>query len=461
MSTGALSRETASGPTVLSRVTLVGERRRVDLVLPAREPVGLLLPEVMRLLDDRVEGRPASRHLVTVDGSALDHDSTLESAGIRDGAVLRLVRAEDAPPAPVVHDVTDEVAEDLGHRAWVWGPAARRVTSGAASVGWVLVAALFARAQYDGAVVAGALLGAAGTAAVAGSVLGRVGRHGLAATLLCAAGVLGVLGVWSLVDDLGGTSAGAVRLAGVAAVGVLVLALLGLFTPLGRGGLVGAAAVAVTAVGWETVLAVQSGAGTPEQQARVGAVLGVVCVVVLGVLPRLALMASGLSGLDDRRAGGVSVSRHQVSAALAAAHRGLVLATVTVAASAAAAAVLALRDPSVWTVALAAVVAVVLALRARAFPLAAEVVVLLAAAAGVTVRLLLLWAERSSAAAPLAVLVVLAVLPLLVLAVQPAEHVRVRLRRVGDLLESVGVIALLPLLVGVFGVYGRLLDTFA
>ncbi|MFC8421545.1 type VII secretion integral membrane protein EccD [Streptomyces sp. NPDC057236] len=461
MSTGALSRETAGGPTVLSRVTLVGERRRVDLVLPAREPVGLLLPEIMRLLDDRVEGRPASRHLVTVDGSALDHDSTLETAGVRDGAVLRLVRAEDAPPAPVVHDVTDEVAEDLGHRAWVWGPAARRVTAGAASVGWMVVAALFARAQYDRTAVAGALLAAAGLAAVTGAVLGRLRRNGPAATLLCGAGALGVPGVWSLVDVVGGTSAGALRLAGVAAVSVLVLALLGLFTPLGRGGVVGAGAVAVTAVGWEAVVAVQSGAGTAEQQARVGAVLGVVCVVVLGMLPRLALMASGLSGLDDRRAGGTSVSRHQVSAALAAAHRGLVLATVTVAGSAAVAAVLALRDPSVWTVPLAAVVAVVLALRARAFPLVAEVVVLLAAAAGVAVRLLTVWAERSSAAAPSAVLVVLAVLPLLVLAVQPAEHVRVRLRRAGDLLESVGVIALLPLLVGVFGVYGRLLDTFA
>ncbi|MGW4020918.1 type VII secretion integral membrane protein EccD [Streptomyces sp. NPDC005009] len=461
MSTGALSRETAGGPTVLSRVTLVGERRRVDLVLPAREPVGLLLPEIMRLLDDRVEGRPASRHLVTVDGSALDHDSTLETAGIRDGAVLRLVRAEDAPPAPVVHDVTDEVAEDLGHRAWVWGPAARRVTAGAASVGWMVVAALFARAQYDRTVVAGALLAAAGLAAVTGAVLGRLRRHGPAATLLCGAGALGVPGVWSLVDVVGGSSAGALRLAGVAAVSVLVLALLGLFTPLGRGGVVGAGAVAVTAVGWEAVVAVQSGAGTAEQQARVGAVLGVVCVVVLGMLPRLALMASGLSGLDDRRARGISVSRHQVSAALAASHRGLVLATVTVAGSAAVAAVLALRDPSVWTVPLAAVVAVVLALRARAFPLVAEVVVLLAAAAGVAVRLLTVWAERSSAAAAPAVLVVLAVLPLLVLAVQPAEHVRVRLRRAGDLLESVGVIALLPLLVGVFGVYGRLLDTFA
>ncbi|MBT3151114.1 type VII secretion integral membrane protein EccD [Streptomyces sp. CHD11] len=461
MSTGALSRETASGPAVLSRVTLVGERRRVDLVLPAREPVGLLLPEIMRVLDDRAAGRPAVRHLVTVDGSALDHDSTLESAGIRDGAVLRLVRAEDAPPAPVVHDVTDEVAEDLGHRAWVWGPAARRVTAGVACVGWVVVAALFARAQYDRSVVAGALLAAAGAAAVAGAVLGRVRRHALAATLLCAGGALGVLGVWSLVDDLGGSSAGALRLGGVAVVGVLFLALLGLFTPLGRGGIVGAGAVAVTAVGWEAAIAVQSGAGTAPEQARVGAVLGVVCVVALGVLPRLALMVSGLSGLDDRRAGGVSVSRYQVSAALAAAHRGLVLATVTLAGSAAAAAVLALRDPSAWTVSLAAVVAVVLALRARAFPLVAEVVVLPVAAAFVVVRLLLVWAERASAAAPLAVLVALAVLPLAVLAVEPAEHVRVRLRRAGDLLESVGVITLLPLLVGVFGVYGRLLDTFA
>ncbi|MFF3146972.1 hypothetical protein ACFVRU_35955 [Streptomyces sp. NPDC057927] len=39
--------------------------------------------------------------------------------------------------------------------------------------------------------------------------------------------------------------------------------------------------------------------------------------------------------------------------------------------------------------------------------------------------------------------------------------VRIRLRRFGDVLESVGVIALLPLVIGAFGVYGRLLDTFA
>ena len=462
MSAGALSRAAADGSAVvLRRVTLVGERRRADLVLPAREPVGVLLPEILRVLDDRVGERPELRHLVTVDGSALGHDSSLESAGVRDGAVLRLVRAEGAASAPVVHDMGDEVAEDLGGRAWRWGPESRRVVAGLATVGWAGAGGVFARSAYDASVVAGVLLVVAAVAAVAGALVGRGGRQGgIAGTLICTGGVLGALGASTLADDQ--RWAGALHVGAQAAVGAVTLVLLGLFTRLGRGGLVGAGAVAVTVLGWEGVVALQSGAGTAGQQARVGAVLAVVSVVALGVLPRLALTASGLSGLDDRRAGGVSVSRYQASAALAAAHRGLVLATVTVAVSATLAGVWALRGHGVWTVLLAAVTAVVVALRARAFPLVAEVVVLLAGAAVVAVRLLAVWVERSGAAGPaLVVLATLAVLSLTVLAVRPAEHIRVRLRRAGDLLESVGVIALLPLLIGVFGVYGRLLGTIA
>ncbi|MFF4500059.1 type VII secretion integral membrane protein EccD [Streptomyces sp. NPDC001401] len=462
MSAGALSRAAANGTAVvLSRVTLVGERRRIDLVLPAREPVGVLLPEILRVLDYRVGERPELRHLVTVDGSALGHDSSLESAGVRDGAVLRLVRAEDAPSAPVVHDVSDEVAEDLGGRAWQWGTGARRVVAGLATVGWAGAGGVFARSAYDASVVAGVLLVVAVGAVLAGALVGRGRRQGgLVSTLICTGGVLGVLGASALADDH--RWSGALHVGALAAVGAVTLVLLGLFTRLGRGGLVGAGAVAVSVLGWEGVVALQSGADTAGQQARTGAVLAVVSVVALGVLPRLALMVSGLSGLDDRRAGGVSVSRYQVSAALAAAHRGLVLATVTVAVSATVAGVWALHAPTVWTVLLAAVTAVVVALRARAFPLVAEVVVLLAGAALVAVRLLSVWVERSGATGPaLVVLVALAVLTLAALVVQPAEHVRVRLRRAGDLLESVGVIALLPLLIGVFGVYGRLLGTFA
>jgi type VII secretion integral membrane protein EccD len=455
-----LSRPAAGNRSALSRVTLVGERRRVDLVLPSREPVGVLLPEVMRLLDDRVGDRPELRHLVTSDGSALAHDSTLESAGVTDGAVLRLVRVEDAPSAPVVHDVTDEVADDLDLRLWRWRPAVRRVVAGCATVLWALAAGLLARHHFALSAVGAGLLAVAVGCAVAGVLLGRARRHTLAATLIVTAAALAVLGTWTCADAYGWS--GAARLAGVAGGVVLALVLAGWFTPLGRGALIGAGAVAGCLAVWEAALGLQGGAQTAAQQARVGALLAVVSVVVLGMLPRLALMASGLSGLDDRRTGGVSVSRYQVGTALAATHRGLVLATVAFAASAGAAGVLVLHTVSVWTVSLGIVVMVVLALRARAFPLTAEVVVLLVAAAVVAVRLVVVWGDHASGAVgPVAVLGFLAVVPLVLLAVEPAEHVRVRLRRTGDLLESVAVIALFPLVIGAFGVYGRLLGTFA
>lgn len=110
--------------------------------------------------------------------------------------------------------------------------------------------------------------------------------------------------------------------------------------------------------------------------------------------------------------------------------------------------------------ALPALVAVVLLSRARAYPLVAEVVALVAAAALLVVRLVMLWTEHAGGTGPLAVLGVAALLPLLVLAVQPPEHVQVRLRRTADLIESVGMVGLFPLAVGVFGVYGQLLNKF-
>ncbi|WP_200419314.1 type VII secretion integral membrane protein EccD [Streptomyces sp. Y2F8-2] len=454
-----MSRSTTSSRTALTRITLVGERRRIDLVLPSREPVGVLLPEIMRLLDDRVGVRPELRHLVTADGSVLAPQGTLESSGVADGAVLRLVRVEDAPSAPVVHDVTDVVAEDLGVRAWRWRPAVRRVVAGLASVFWALTAGVLARGGFALSAVAGGLVAVAGVCAVAGVLCGRVRRSGMAATLIATAGVLGALGAWTAADAYGWS--GAARLGGVAVAVTVALLLAGWCTPLLRGALIGAGALGGCLVLWEAAIVLQNGVGGATEQARVGALIALASVVLLGLLPRLALMVSGLTGLDDQRTGGVSVSRYDVSTALAATHRGLALATAVLTVSAAGAGVLVLRAVSVWTVLLSVVVAVALGLRARAFPLAAEVVVLLLAAAVVAVRLAVVWLGHAPAAGPVAVLALLAVVPLMVLAVEPAEHVRVRLRRVGDLVESVAVIALFPLAIGVFGVYGRLLGTFA
>ncbi|WP_326792610.1 type VII secretion integral membrane protein EccD [Streptomyces sp. NBC_00841] len=440
----------------LSRVTLVGERRRADIVLPSDTPIGQLLPDILQLLDDRAASRPMTRQLITSDGSALPHDSTLSSAEIADGAVLRLVRAHSAPPAPVVHDVTDLVADDLDLQAWRWRPAARRASAGVATVTFAVVAALLARQEFELGALAGALVAVTLVLLAAGALVARIGQGnlGLATALLLASGGLGILTAWTAADAYNWP--GTARLAAVAAALVVVLLLLGYFSPLGRGGLIGAAATAAITVVWEAAAAVQS------DLSRLGAVMAVFSVVLLGLLPRLALMASGLTSLDDRRSGGISVSRHQVGNALAATHRGLALATTVTAVSATAGGWLLTQadKPTVWTMALPSLVALVLLSRARAFPLVAEVVALFAASAVLVVRLVMVWMHHSGGAGPLAVLCAAALLPLLVLAVQPPEHVQVRLRRMGDLVESIGVVGLFPLAVGAFGLYGQLLNKF-
>ncbi|MFD6971167.1 type VII secretion integral membrane protein EccD [Streptomyces sp. NPDC059979] len=440
----------------LSRVTLVGERRRADIVLPSDTPIGQLLPDILHLLDDRAASRPMTRQLITSDGSVVPHDSTLAAAGIADGAVLRLVRTHSAPPAPVVHDVTDLVADDLDLQAWRWRPAARRGSAGVATVAFMVTAALLARREFALDALAGALMVVTLALMAVGALVARIGQgnRGLATALLLASGGLGVLTAWTAADAHDWS--GIVRLAAVAGSVVLTQVLLGYFSPLGRGGLIGAAATTLITVLWLSVAAVQ------DDPARLGAVMAVFSVVLLGMLPRLALMASGLTALDDRRSGGASVSRHEVGNALAATHRGLALATIATAVSAAAAGwLLTLAGkPSLWTVTLPVLVAVVLLSRARAFPLVAEVVALSTAAALLAVRLVMLWTEHDGGAGPLAVLGVAALLPLVVLAVQPPEHVQVRLRRTADLIESIGMVGLFPLAVGVFGVYGQLLNKF-
>ncbi|MGQ4713862.1 type VII secretion integral membrane protein EccD [Streptomyces anulatus] len=441
----------------LSRVTLVGERRRADIVLPSDTPIGQLLPDILQLLDDRAASRPLTRQLITSDGSALPHDSTLASAGVSDGAVLRLVRTHAAPPAPVVHDVTDQVADSLDLQAWRWRPAARRVTAGASTVAFAVIAVLLARREFPLGTLALALAVATAVLLVGGALCARIGtgNRGLATALLFVSGGLGVLTAWTAADAYDWS--GQARLAAVATAVALALLLLGFFSPLGRGGLIGAGATAAVAAVWEAVAAVE------PDPARLGAVMAVFSVVLLGMLPRLALMASGLTALDDRRSGGASVSRHDVADALAATHRGLALATVVTAASATAAGWLLTLTPrpTVWTVLLPSLVAVVLLSRARAFPLVAEVVALFAAAAVLLVRLVMLWMEQGSGGAgPVVVLGMAALLPLLALAVEPPEHVRVRLRRTADLIESIGMVGLFPLAIGVFGMYGQLLDKF-
>ncbi|NBE53416.1 type VII secretion integral membrane protein EccD [Streptomyces boluensis] len=411
------------------------------------------------------------------------------TAGMAGMAGVADTTAADAAGSTVTAGPADTAAPPLSDqdrldlRTWRWRPASRRPVAAVASFLLTAVTALLARAEFPPAPVAYGLIGAALVLAAAGALAARLGNtgtpntgtpststpstgtpgsgglatvegrgnRGLATVLLLGAALLGTVGAWTVADAH--TLPGAARLAVTATAVVLALLLLGLFTPFARAGVIGAGAALGLTAGWELAALLVDG-----DPARLGALLAVVSVVLLGLLPRIALRATGLTAIDDRRSAGSSVSRHHVADALADTHRGLVVATVLTAASAAAAGWLLTRaEPTVWTVLATAVTGVVLLARARAFPLAVEVVAVFTAAAVLVVRLAVLWLGRTDGFTPLLLLAVAAALPLLALVLQPAPPLRQRLRRAADLVESIGVVGLLPLAVGAFGAYGHLL----
>ena len=442
---------TAPGPYAprsgrLSRVTLVGPRRRLDLVLPSDEPIGVLLPEIVTMVGYSATSDARGYQLSTVDSRVLDPATTLGAADVPDGAVLRVDPLVEAPPAAIVHDVSDEVADDLARRRGRWGPTTR--TWAATATG--TAAATFAAVLAAPPLTAAAIVAAGVPVALAGLVVGLLGRRvvGVAVLLSGAAVAMSAVPGW--------TSDWPLRWAWwIVATGLLIIAL-GSITGNRRAGVFGGTTVLLLLAGWAGMLL----AGLPA--GRVAAVMAVVSIGALGLLPRIAMVVSGLTRLDDLRSNDESVRRASVAAAVDAAHRGLAVTGLAVTASAAVAGVVLARAATGWTAVLAALVAVALLLRTRAFPLAVEMLALLAGGLAVGAQLLLSWSRLVAGQwwLPVAVSVAVAAVALVILAYRPPPHVRARLRQNADRLEGLAVVALVPVAVGVFDVYPRLLESF-
>ncbi len=468
----------------LTRITVSGAVRRADLVLPSDDPVGLLVPDLVALVGAATVEGPGAYQLSTPDGTVLDSGVSLHDAGVPDGTVIRLDTVAEAPPVPILHDVTDHVSDDADSRRGRWDATALRWTATAVAVaGGVTAALLVSAAARLTLIPAGAVLliagaavaaggrgstGQAGTRAAAGDEPRRVATpvsaglpnagDGSVPDRLQAVGVALAL-VGAAVAFVGCAFSGtgpSGRLALAVSVTAAVVALVGAATGHRRAALLGAGMLIGHLVLWWTLRL----AALPL--ARVAAVVAVVVIGLLGVLPRVAITVSGLAALDDRQAADEPVTRLAAHAAVNAAHRGLALATMATAVSGALAGWLLAGADDGWARALAGVLAVVLLLRLRAFPLTVEVVAVVAAAAGTLVGLLRLWVRLDPghwwavAAAALAGSAV----ALLVLAYRPRPHVRARARQLGDRLEALAVVASVPVAVGVFGLYERLLATF-
>jgi type VII secretion integral membrane protein EccD len=436
--------------TDYTRVTVQGEGRKADLVLPDDEPLAAMLPEVLALLDDghARSARPVA--LVTTVGDQLDPSLSLAEQAVGHGTILRVVRVDEAPPPPEVADVTDVAADAVTSRADVWRPVWGVVAAAAAAgVLAVLAADVSARAGTTTSTLAWVVT----VLTVLAAVLARR-AHRPPAVVLTTAGVgASLVLAGRLAPEVGGSGPlGAIALVwfGLACVVVAVVGAVGFAdVAVALGGAVGAAlvagAVGTAVVGWD-----------PADAAAVVAVLG---TVLLGLLPGLAMSVSGLSGLDDRVVEGRRVPRTVAVRAVDATHRGLTWATVATAVVTGTACWALAGEPDAWARALAAAAGTVVLLRARILPLAPQRLAVLAAGAAPWGALVV---DLGRTDPPRAVALAAAVVLLLALVVgrRPGDHAVARLRRLANVAELVAVLSLVPLLLAHLGVFADLVGTF-
>lgn len=141
------------------RITVVGERRQVDLAVPAAAPITTYVNTLARLCDQQDSDiMPAAWSLATAMNEPFAPERSLAQLGVVDGQILYLrdVVAHEFDE-PVVHDVGErvsEVAERFLERRW--DVRARVVTVMAIGLCWLVavLVVLASRGQPAGSVLA-------------------------------------------------------------------------------------------------------------------------------------------------------------------------------------------------------------------------------------------------------------------------------------------------------------------
>jgi type VII secretion integral membrane protein EccD len=435
--------------TEFTRLTVIGSARKADLVVPNDEAVAGLMPRLMDLLDEPTGSVVRPLTLVRSTGEQLDVALTVADQQVPDGDLLRLVRSDDAPPPPEVADVTDVLGETLRDRSGLWSTFARELT-GAVAIG-VLGCALAGELSAGPLPLVLAVL----LLSLGAAIVGRLSRRWICVALTSAALGVAAAAVWTFSSTLGLSLPLRLSAAvlGFAALGWICLGL-------GYGqGLRSRPALFGSLVGIPISMLPLIMALLGSRPEAAAAVTAAVSVVVCGVLPRVALVASGLTGLDDQVVEGHPRRRDEVSLTVNDAYRMLSWVTFAVAVPIAVTSALLLASGDLWAVWVGLVVIMVSALRTRAFPLAVQQMALWSA---VLAGLLggLIGQPRLSESLLAGVLAGMVALVMIMVLARPVAHQRAFLRRVGNVLEALAVIALIPLLLGMFGIFSDLLRAF-
>ena len=440
------------------RVQVAAPTTRVDLAVPTAVPLAALLPGIVSFAEQD-GAAPHGWALSRLDGARLDPGAGLAVAGVREGELLLLHPAHQTVGEPLYDDVVEVLGKDAAESGW----SARDTRVAGAVLGTLAVLGAVWSAVTVGSPLAGILLGVLTLLLLGGG-----------AALAHAAG-----------DVPAGTLLGALAAVTGAAFGVVLLG-----PPVGAAHVVVAAAVVVLVaatgpalvdggdavflgLGLTALLALLGGAlvlltgATPARAAAVAAPLALALTTVTPTLalrlsriprPPLPRTAADLADVPgqlelDRVLDRVRRARALLSGLVAGCYAAAALGVVT----------LTTDTTGPWPAVLAAVLTVLLLLRARLFrhraqvaaPLAAVAVILVAAVGAVT----------ASGAGGVVRLAVVPLIALVLGGVACAVAVRsgrrppgARLSRGLDVLETLLLLAVVPVALAVWDVYTRLLE---
>ncbi|MEO3742336.1 type VII secretion integral membrane protein EccD [Plantactinospora sp. B5E13] len=467
--------------TGLARVTISAPQRRVDVALPEHLPLAELLPEVLRhagegLADD------GEKHggwlLRRTDGEPLAPGKALLPQGIRDGDVLHLVPARAQWPELEYDDVVEAIADGARRRGSAWAGRNTRIATlsgagGLLAVGLLAVIAggpLWELGTFValgaavllalGAVVASRAYGDATAGAALGAYAMPFAFFGGALLVATGdpAGVLGPVGWLGAPEALAGS------------VALLLIAVLGM-VGVASGLRVFAAGASIGLLGALTALF-----GFLLSAGGAAAVLMATLVCAIGLLPLLAIrfgklpmppitLPTGAEAAEGFTAASPSQSgvrerpdRGRVFAAVARTEEMLTGMLVGHAVLAVAAALLLVADGGVGGRLMVAVSAAALLLRSRLFVTIRQRVPLVLAGVVSAVVLgvaLLLRAGETELLLLTAGGLVLALVVVGAGATYSRREPGPYLGRTADIVDTLMVVAVVPVACAVLGLYGR------
>ena len=440
------------------RVVVIAPSTRVDLALPADVPIIDLLPMLLQYAGEARDdggGQHGGWKLVRVGHGELDGGRTLRSLDVADGEVLRLAAREERTVVPVFDDIVDAIAATRRDRI-----NARSINPGVGAgiiVATMAVAALtlFYRDvsvvdAYAAGGIALALLGVA-TAVAKGAgdriIATATAASGVPFAVVCGLNAVpGNFGRWGVL--LGAALALVYSFAAQLALGTGTI----VFAASATAALL--TALSALAAGLTHVAAVQVVGGTIA-----------VALAALSVLPRLAVRLARLplstvpTTSEELQATDEVGDIDDVTARARLAGEYLAGTQFGCAATVAFCAMALGVHASVLSVALAATAAVAMALRARSVAgLGARIAFVGAAAAsGVGASVIIVLANRAGNGIGLLIAQLgVGALTLLLATARSRRPVSPQTRRLIDFFESAVVVAVLPLAVGVMGLYTAL-----